>query len=64
MPSPFDIVETHRCLVPNPVVVVGYLKKFLNNARVVRYIAQNHPDILTEFQKIVESRSLDDAAEA
>ena len=31
--------------------------------RVVRYLAQHYPEIMTELQKIVESRSLEDAAE-
>jgi ParB-like chromosome segregation protein Spo0J len=32
----------------------GYLGKLLGNARVVRYLAQNHRDILAEFQKLAE----------
>jgi hypothetical protein len=60
-----QIEETHGKNVLNLVIVVGYLKNLLDNARVVRYIAQNYPEILTEFQKIVESRTLEDpAAEA
>ena len=42
----------------NLVLVVGYLKKLLDNARVVRYLSQHHAEILTEFQKIVETKSL------
>ena len=30
----------------------GYVGKLLGNARVVRYLAQHHRDILTEFQKL------------
>ena len=59
-----QIKETHGKNVLNLVIVVGYLKKLLDNARVVRYIVQKYPEILTEFHKIVESRSLDDADEA
>jgi len=59
-----QIEETHGKNVLNLVIVVGYLKNLLDNARVVRYMAQNYPEILTEFQKIIESRSLDNAAEA
>jgi ParB-like chromosome segregation protein Spo0J len=33
----------------------GYVGKMLGNARVVRYLAQHHHDILTEFQKLAES---------
>jgi ParB-like chromosome segregation protein Spo0J len=36
------------------VLTNGYLGKLLGNARVVRYLAQHHPDILTEFQKLAE----------
>ncbi len=34
------------------VLVKGYLAKLLENARVVRYLAQKHGEILAEFQKI------------
>ena len=58
-----QIEENHGKNVLNLVVAVGYVKKLLDNARVVRYLAQSYPEILTEFQKIVVSRSLDDAKE-
>ena len=35
----------------------GYLGKLLGNARVVRYLAQHHNDLLTEFQKLAEIES-------
>jgi ParB-like chromosome segregation protein Spo0J len=34
------------------VLANGYLGKLLNNARVVRYLAQHHQEILGEFQKL------------
>jgi ParB-like chromosome segregation protein Spo0J len=34
------------------VLTVGYLAKVMGNARVVRYLAQHHREILAEFQKI------------
>ena len=34
------------------VLTNGYLGKLLGNARVVRYLAQHHNDILAEFQKL------------
>ena len=34
------------------VLTVGYLAKMMGNARVVRYLAQHHREILAEFQKI------------
>lgn len=58
-----QIEETHGKNVLNLVIVVGYLKKLLDNARVVRYLAQQYPEILTEFHKIVESRTLQDASD-
>ena len=35
----------------------GYVDKLLGNARVVRYLAQHHREILTEFQKLVETET-------
>ncbi|WP_305791170.1 plasmid partitioning protein RepB C-terminal domain-containing protein, partial [Tabrizicola sp. YIM 78059] len=35
-------------------VIKGYVGKLLGNARVVRYLAQNHPEFLGEFQTITE----------
>ena len=54
------IEESHGKNVLNLVIVVGYLKKLLDNARVVRYLSRNHPEILTEFQKLVEARHLNE----
>jgi len=34
------------------VVTSGYLARLISNARVVRYLAQHHREILAEFQKI------------
>lgn len=36
------------------VLATGYVARLLENARVVRHLAQRHPDILAEFQKIAE----------
>jgi hypothetical protein len=36
----------------------GYLGALLGNAKVVRYLAHNHADILTQFQKIADISSL------
>ncbi len=54
------IEETHGKNVLNLVIVVGYLKKLLDNARVVRFLSRNHPEILAEFQRLVETRNLQD----
>jgi ParB-like chromosome segregation protein Spo0J len=39
------------------VLTNGYVAKLLGNARIVRYLAQNHRDILTEFQKLAEAEA-------
>lgn len=39
------------------VLTNGYIAKLLSNARVVRYLAQHHQDILTEFQKLAETET-------
>jgi hypothetical protein len=39
------------------VLANGYLGKLLGNARIVRYLAQHHRDILTEFQKMTETEA-------
>jgi ParB-like chromosome segregation protein Spo0J len=36
------------------VLATGYVGRLLANARVVRYLAQFHPEILAEFQKMIE----------
>ena len=52
------IEETHGRNVLNLVLVVSYLKKLLDNAGIVRYLSRNYSEILTEFQKVTESKSL------
>ena len=37
----------------------GYLKKVLDNGKVVRFLAARYPEILAEFQRIVEAVSLE-----
>jgi hypothetical protein len=56
------VEESHGKNVLNLTIVVAYLRKLLDNARVVRYLSQNDPEILAEFQKLVETRSLADSA--
>lgn len=55
------IEESHGKNVLNLVIVVGYLKKLLDSARVVRYLSTNHPETLAEFQTLVQTRSIADA---
>ncbi len=52
------VEDSHGRNVLDLVLVVGYLKKLLENARVVRYLSQHSADILAEFQKLVESKTL------
>jgi hypothetical protein len=58
-----QIDEVHGKNVLNLVIAVGYLKSLLDNARVVRYLASAYPEILTELQKVAESRMLEGAKE-
>jgi len=53
-----SVEDSHGRNVLNLVLVSGYLKKLLENARVVRYLSQHCGEILAEFQKIVESKTL------
>ena len=52
------IEESHGQNTLNLVVVVAYLKKLLDNARIVRHLSQNYAEVLAEFQKLVETKSL------
>ena len=40
------------------VLAKGYLGKLLANTRVVRYLAQNHQEIFTEFRRIAEVEAM------
>jgi ParB-like chromosome segregation protein Spo0J len=53
-----QIEDSHGRNVLNLVLVVGYLKRLLDNARVVRYLSQHCAEILAEFQKIIETKEL------
>ncbi len=52
------IEENYGKDVLNLTLTKGYLGSLLGNAKVVRYLAQNHADILTQFQKIADITSL------
>ena len=54
------IEESHGRNALHLTVVTGYLKRVTENPRVVRYLAQRHPELQAEFQKRVESWSLVD----
>ena len=59
-----QIEESHGKNVLNLVVCVGYLRKLIDNARVVRFLSQRHGDILSEFQQIVDTTSLGGAPQS
>jgi hypothetical protein len=52
------IEENYGTDVLNLTLAKGYLSTLLGNARVVRYLAQNHAEILAQFQKVTEMTSL------
>ncbi len=45
----------------NLVLACGYLSRMLENGKVVRFLSNQYPDILAEFQKIIEASSLSSA---
>lgn len=51
--------DSHGRNVVNLTLARGYLKKLLDNGKVVRFLASKHADLLAEFQKIVEVASLE-----
>jgi len=53
------IEENYGENVLNLVLARGYLTKLLDNARVIRFLSNHHGEILSEFQKIIESSSLE-----
>jgi len=53
------IEESYGSDVLNLTLAKAYLGSLLGNARIVRYLAKHHPEILSEFQKITEITSLE-----
>jgi hypothetical protein len=47
-----QIEESHGKNVLNLVIIVGYLKRLLDNARVVRYLALSYPRIQTNCRSL------------
>lgn len=45
--------------VLNLVLAKGYLAKLLDNEAVIRFLSHNQPDVLTEFEKIIQTVSLE-----
>jgi hypothetical protein len=58
--GPYKLVEqTYAEDVLNLVLARGYLAKLLDNKSVVRFIKQRRPEVLEQFEVIVETTSLD-----
>ncbi len=58
------ITESHGRNTLHLVVVVRYLKRLSDNARVSRYLAQRYPELHAEFQKLLEAKQLVDETPA
>ncbi len=54
-----SLEQSHGQNVLNLVVARGYVIKLLENGRIVRFLATKCPEVLAEFQRIVESTSLE-----
>jgi hypothetical protein len=53
------VEQTYGQDVLNLVLAKGYLTKLLENKPVARYLKQRQPEVLTEFEAIVRTVSLD-----
>lgn len=59
----FKMIEQgHGRNTLNLVLAVAYLRKLMDNAGVVRFLSQRYADILAEFQKLVDTASLEATA--
>lgn len=54
-----NVEQTYGQDVLNLVLAKGYLAKMLENKAVARFLKQRQPEVLTEFEAIVETVSLD-----
>jgi len=61
------IEDSHGRNTLNLVLALGYVRKLLENAEVVKFLSRRHIDMLGEFQKLVQENELpsteDDAAQ-
>ena len=53
------VEQTYGQDVLNLVLAKGYLAKLLENKSVARYLKQYQPDVLAEFEVIVQTVSLE-----
>lgn len=57
--SEYKVIEdTLGSSILNFTVAKGYVAKLMDNAKVVRYLVQHYPEILEEFQKITDMKSI------
>jgi ParB-like chromosome segregation protein Spo0J len=54
-----QIDESYGRDVVNLTIARSYVKKLLENAKIVKYLAAKHADVLTEFQRIQEAAALE-----
>ena len=54
-----QVDESYGRDVVNLTIARSYVKKLLENAKIVKYLAAKHADVLTEFQRIQEAASLE-----
>ena len=52
------IEESYGTNVLNLTVARTYISTLVGNARIVKYLMQQHPEFLTQFRKIAEMTSL------
>lgn len=50
--------DSHGKNTLNLVLVLAYVRKLLDNAAAVRHLSQRYPEVLTEFQKLVDAGDL------
>lgn len=50
------IEESHGGNTLHLVVVVGYMRRLVENSRVARFLSQRHPEIHAEFQKLIDAK--------
>ena len=58
------IQDSHGRNTLNLVLAVGYLRKLLGNATLVRFLSKKYGDLLSEFEKLAKSTNLEEEPEA
>lgn len=58
------VEENYSTDVLNLTLAKGYLGKLLKNPKIVRYLEQNHEEILSQFQKIADMHSISEKIKA